>query len=159
MNIIGIIANASNVKGGTNPPFTAEDFKNIYPQFFDAEGLPLVPENVMEMYIQFAHSCVLAARYRDAWRICMALFIAHFLTLYMQSMAGGEQGADAQMVMAAGQTRGLVASKSVDGVSLSFDFSTALQDLNGWAAWKLTTYGVQFATQAKILTMGGMYVP
>lgn len=159
MNVISIIAGASNVRSGGNPPFTAEDFKTIYPQFFDEKGSPLVPAEVLDMYLQFAHSCLSAARYRDSWRVCMGLFIAHFLTLYMQAMLADGQDHNAQSVVNSGQTRGLAASKSVGGASISYDFSTAMQDLDGWAAWKLTTFGTQFATLAKILTMGGMYVP
>lgn len=159
MNVIGIISGASNIRGGENPPFTADDFKAVYPQFFGEDGAPLVPPEVLDMYVQFAHSCVSYARYRDAWRVCISLFIAHFLTLYMQSMLADGQDHNAQSVVNAGQTQGLAASKSVGGASISYDFTTAMQDLDGWAAWKLTTYGTQFATIAKILTMGGMYVP
>lgn len=156
-HIQNIIAGASNIKGGANPPFTADDFRNIYPQFFNADKTPLVPNEVMEMYIQFAHSCVSAARYRDAWKVGISLFIAHFISLYMQSMVDPDV-ANVQTVMSAARTKGLVASKSVDGVSVSYDFSSALSDLDGWAAWKLTNYGLQFATMAKIYAIGGMYV-
>lgn len=148
---------ASNVKGGSNPPFTADEFKKMYPQFF-GQDQQLIPEEVLEMFLQFAHSCVKKARYHGAWEYCISLFVAHFLTLYMQSMVDPEY-ADATSVIAAGQSKGLLASKSVEGVSYSYDFSTAMQDLDGWAAWKLTTYGTQFATMAKMYGMGGMAVP
>ena len=29
---------------------------------------------------------------------------------------------------------------------------------HGWAAWKLTTYGTQFATLARMVGKGGMYI-
>ena len=61
-------------------------------------------------------------------------------------------------VIKAAETKGLVASKSVDGVSVSYDFSTALSDLDGWADWKTTEYGIQFVTLAKNFMRGGMYV-
>ena len=51
----------------------------------------------------------------------------------------------------------MVTSESADGVSYSRDGS-ALNDLNGWAAFKMTTFGVQFATMAKLVGRGGMYV-
>jgi len=118
---------------------------------------PYVPIEVLEMYVEFAHACVNIARYRSAWKLCMGLFIAHFLTLYMQTFVDPEN-ASPQAVVAAGQTKGLMSSKSVDQVSASYDFSHVMQDLDGWAAWKLTAFGVQFATLAKAYGMGGMRV-
>lgn len=156
MNVNSIIAGASNIKGGDNPPFTVDDFKKIYPQFWKGKK-PLVPVEVIDMYVQLAAACVKKARYHDMWKHCMCLFVAHFLTLYMQTMVDPEF-ADARAVAAAGQTKGLMTSKSVDGVSASYDFSAVLQDLDGWAAWKLTAFGAQFATLAKAYGMGGMRV-
>ena len=86
----------------------------------------------------------------------MCLFISHFLTLYLQSKT--PEGSPENQVIAAGEARGLKASKAVDSVSVSYDFTTAMQDLDGWAAFKLTTYGTQFATLAKIYGMGAAYV-
>jgi hypothetical protein len=118
---------------------------------------PYAPEAVVEMYVKLADACVKASRYHEAWRMCMGLFVAHFLTLYMQAMADPDN-ATLQTVAAAGQSRGLTASKSVDGVSASYDFSAVMQDLDGWASWKLTAFGVQYATLAKAYGMGGMRV-
>lgn len=87
----------------------------------------------------------------------MGLFIAHFVTLYMRSMV--EPGSDAAQVLNAGQTKGLAASKSVGGVSVSYDFSQALQGIDGWAAWKSTEYGIQFATLAKMYAPRSIYIP
>ena len=82
-----IIAGAANIKGGDNPPFTADDLKEIYPQFWGADDKPLVPQAVMDMYIAFADSFVKETRYHDAWRVCMSLAIAHFLVLYLRTMS------------------------------------------------------------------------
>jgi len=131
-----------------------EEAKNNKDIEKDEEIRPLIPIEVIEMYIELAHSSIKQSRYRKAWKHCMCLFIAHFSTLYMQSMVTG----DATAVVHASQSRGLVSSKSVDGVSVSYDFSQ-MQDLEGFAAWKLTTYGVQLATFAKMYSKGGMYVP
>ena len=151
-----VINKASNIKGGTNPPFAADDFKKIYPHFYYADGICRVPEEVLDMYIEFAHACLKEKRYKKAWKMAMGLFVAHFLLLYMQSLVDPECAS--ATVIQAGQTKGLTTSKTVDGVSVSYDFSTALADLDGWASWKLTNYGVQLATLAKTYGMGGMYV-
>lgn len=152
-----IIAGAANIKGGDNPPFTADDFKAIYPQFWNAEGNPLVPQAVMDMYIAFVDSFVKVSRYHEAWKVCMCLAIAHFLVLYLRTISP-DPDSGAVGVIKAAETKGLVASKSVDSVSVSYDFSTALADLDGWADWKTTEYGIQFVTLAKNFMHGGMYV-
>lgn len=151
-----IINKASNIKGGDNPPFGVDEFKAIYPHFFGSACSEIIPDDVMNMYIEFANASLKEKRYKRAWKTVMSLFVAHFLTLYMQSVVDPESSAST--VIQAGQTKGLTSSKSVDGVSVSYDFATAVNDLQGWAQWKLTNYGVQLATLAKAYGMGGMYV-
>ncbi len=160
MNISLIIAGASNIKGGDNPPFTVEDFKTLYPHFFvvtENETEPLAPMAVIEACIRLADSSVKKSRYHEAWEICMGLFVAHFITLYLQTLSEPNGGANA--AAQAGLTKGIISSASVDGVSVSYDLNQSLADLDGWAAWKLTNYGVQLATFAKLFSMGGMYIP
>ena len=159
MNITAgqIIAGASNIRAGQNPPFTVDDFKAIYPQFWDSAGDSFVPYEVIEMYVGFAYSIVNIARYHESWIVCLCFVIAHFLILYMRTMTP-DPNDDALAVIKAAETRGLVASKSVDGVSVSYDYSTAISDLDGWAAWKTTEYGIQYLTLAKVYNLGGMRV-
>lgn len=152
-----IIAGASNIRAGENPPFTADNFKAIYPQFWDIDGAPLVPQAVLDMYIGFANSIVNIARYHESWEICLCLVIAHFLILYMRTVSPNPDGGAAAVIKSA-ETKGLVASKSVDGVSVSYDYSTAIADLDGWADWKTTEFGIQFLTLAKVYNLGGMRV-
>ena len=152
-----IIAGASNIRAGENPPFSIKDFKAVYPQFWAAEVKPLLPDAVIEKYVGFANAIVNIARFHESWKMCMCLVIAHFLILYLRVMSPNPDPT-AQDIIKAGETRGLVASKSVDSVSVSYDFSSALADLDGWAAWKTTEYGMQFLTIAKVYNLGGMRV-
>ncbi|WNF07262.1 DUF4054 domain-containing protein [Brevibacillus borstelensis] len=153
-NIIGI---ASNIRTGSNPPFTYDDFIAIYTQFGpDANGKTVVPQEIVQMYIDLANACIQEARWHAYWKVAMGWFVAHFLTLYVQGTADPNSGAAG--VLKAGESRGLVASKSVGDVSVSRDYSTIAGDLDGWAAWKLTTYGQQLATIGRIVGKGGMYV-
>jgi len=184
--IPAIIGIASNVRGGPNPPFGIMDFYAMYPQFFkvddenedectknrphetkisdetdepeepDNQPEPLIPLIMLQAYIDLAHACVKYSRFREAWKICMGLFIAHFITLYMQTMV--DPLGDAATVAKAGMAGGLMASKSVDGVSVSYDFSVITDDLEGWASWKETEYGRQLATWARMFSMAGMYI-
>ncbi|HBS58611.1 MAG TPA: DUF4054 domain-containing protein [Firmicutes bacterium] len=164
---VSLIAAASNIRSGDNPPYELADFYALYPAFGpretpaeDPEGEPivtyLVDPAIVGMYIGMADAIVKEARWRRQWKFAMGLFIAHFLTLYLQSLA--DANSTAAQVVAAGQTRGLVSSKSVGDVSVSYDFSTIAQGLDGWAAWNLTTYGMQYATLARMTGKGGMYV-
>jgi hypothetical protein len=161
------------LKNAPNPPYGIDEFKAVYPYFFTVQdedddtdpnaspdpfvSVPLIPVEVLEMYIVFAHSCVKIWRYHEGWKLCISLFIAHFVELYMRSMV--EPGSDAAQIVNAGQTKGLVASKSVDGVSVSYNFAQAAKGLEGWAEWMTTEYGAQFATLARMYSPRSIYIP
>lgn len=117
---------------------------------------PIIPVFIINMYIGLANNCVRQARWRSYWVVGMGWFIAHFLTLYLQSTTSATS--PASKVIAAGQARGLTTSKSVGDVSGGYDYNLIGQDLNGWAAWKLTVYGQQLATIGKLVGKGNMYV-
>ena len=148
--MIGIVSQASTIKKEEHPEYTKETFLLLYPQF---RGV--LPDAALDMYVDLGLSCVNYKRFNRMWKAAIGLFIAHFCTLYLQSMQ--PEGADASQVLASASSAGMVTSESADGVSYSRDGS-ALNDLNGWAAFKMTTFGVQFATMAKLVGRGGMYV-
>ena len=159
---MNIRAEASNVRPGSNPAYTLADFVAFYPQFGDATpippaltGVPLIPDAVIQAYIDLAAVCIMETRWHGLWKIATSWFIAHFCTLYLEALVHPDSGAAA--VISAGQARGIIASESASDVSASYDNSMAA-DLNGWAGWKLTTYGIQLATHARIVGMGGMMV-
>lgn len=149
----GLIANASNVVTGTNPDYTIDDFLAFFPQFTG-----LVDNSfVLDQFIAMANTVVLEARWFEQWKFGMALFIAHWLTLYLQSANGGPDATAAQVIGAA-QVRGLQTSKSVDSLSVSYDVNVLVQGIEGWGMWKSTSYGMQFITIARMLGKGGMYI-
>lgn len=148
--MIEIVSQASNIKKEEHPEYTKETFLLLYPQF---RGV--LPDAALDMYVDLGLSCVNYKRFNRMWKAAIGLFIAHFCTLYLQSMQ--PEGTDASQVLASASSAGMVTSESADGVSYSRDGS-ALNDLNGWAAFKMTTFGVQFATMAKLVGRGGMYV-
>ena len=148
--MIGIVSQASNIKKEEHPEYTKETFLLLYPQFRGS-----IPDAALDMYVDIGLSCVNYKRFNRMWKAAIGLFIAHFCTLYLQSMQ--PEGTDASQVLASASSAGMVTSESADGVSYSRDGS-ALNDLNGWAAFKMTTFGVQFATMAKLVGRGGMYV-
>jgi hypothetical protein len=147
----GLIGIASNIRVGSNPSFLISDFLMMYPQFGTS-----FPADILQMYVDLANAAIQQARWRSYWKPAMGWFIAHFCTIYLQGSANPASGAAA--ALAAGQAVGLNTSESVGDVSASIDYNTIAQDLDGWAAWKLTIYGQQLATIGKIVGKGGMYV-
>ena len=148
--VIGLAART----GEPNPSFDMMDFYALYPQFFtppEAAGddpVPIVPIAKMKMIIDLAHASITYAIFNEAWRECMGLFIAHNLTMYLKT-------ADDPL---AGQEIGLISSKSVDGVSVSYDNSAITDDLVGFGYLKETTYGVNLAFWVRMMSIGGLYV-
>ncbi|MGM9572346.1 MAG: DUF4054 domain-containing protein [bacterium] len=165
-NVYQIIANAGNIRTGGNPEYTAEDFLKMYPQFGvkrqsdDAEDNLLVtetvPNYVLEAWVKMAHASLHKNRYHDMWEIAMGLFIAHWLTLYLQTAADPED--QINKIISAGLAKGLQTSKSVGDVSVSYDFSLIGSDFDGWGTYGQTAFGQQFITIAKMSSLRGMVV-
>lgn len=158
VDVFGIIAAASNVKRGDNPPYTSADFLAVYPQFgkTDAEGTKIIPDTVIDAYVNFAHASLSKARYHDVWEMVMGLFIAHYLTLYLQTTASPDDPVG--KIISAGLAKGLTSSKSAGDLSLSYDFGSVTSDMDGWGTYKMTAFGQQLITIAKMYGIGGMVV-
>ena len=143
---------ASNIRDGENPAYTVADFRSAMPAY-TAE---IVPDGIIQGYIDAATAAVREARWHSLWREGMRLYIAHFVTLYLETP---DAVASRQQLANAGKITGNKTSKSVGQVSTSYDNgSQATGDLNGWGAFKLTTYGVQFATLARMVGKGAMLI-
>jgi len=146
-----LIANASNIRTGSNPAYVKSDFLAFYPQFTGN-----IDDAILDQFITMATNTVLQVRWHENWAMGMALFIAHFATLYLQTL--GPPNPTAAQVITAAQTRGLLVSESAGDISYNQDFSLLLSDLEGWANWKSTAYGLQFATMARMLGKANSYI-
>lgn len=113
---------------------------------------PLLPLAVLQLYINLASASIMYSRWKGTWPLAMALYVAHFATLWLQS-DGNPQTTPGQAVASALQT-GVLVSESADGVSAGFQ---ALSALDSWAAWGLTTYGAQLVTFARAVGAGAAY--
>lgn len=111
---------------------------------------PYVPIVVLNAYVFLASASLIQARWLSQWQIAMALFIAHWATLYLKSDGGASQ--TVQQVAAALAT-GIQVSKSVGDVSVSYQ---PVQGIASWGAWNLTSYGQQLATLARLVGSGPM---
>ena len=145
-----LITAASDVVTATNPAFTSENFLEFYPTFANK-----VPIAVIDAYLAIANATVLQARWHEAWSVGMCNFVAHFLTLYLQSQ-GGDATNSVNQLLGAGVAEGLLTSKAVGDVSASYDFSGI--DFPGWPGWKTTIYGRQFATMARLMAKAPTYI-
>lgn len=152
--VANIKAAASNIQRGTNPPYVVADFLNIFPQF-----RPELNENyemIISMFIEMADASLQYRRWNSKWRYGMSLYVAHFYTLYLETIAGRNNTIG--QVIANASPQFPKTAKSVGDVSVSFDVTTITNDLQGWGQWKSTTYGIQFASIAKLIGMGGCFV-
>lgn len=113
----------------------------------------LVPAIVLQTYINLASASLSQARWADSWRFAMALFVAHYMTLYLRSE--GNPGSTPGAIARSGLEAGIVVSSSAGDVSKTIEVPKGLED---FGAWTETEYGVQLATQAKIIGMGPMYI-
>jgi hypothetical protein len=152
INASQVITNASNLRTGDNPSYTAEMFLSLYPQFAPQN----TPTSVVQIYIDLANVSVKQSRWRGAWEIAMGLFVAHFVYLWVRDTSCVASGKDG--IISAGQAKGITTSESVDGVSYSADIGAIANDLEGFADWKSSAYGMQLATMAKMYGKGGMCV-
>jgi hypothetical protein len=114
---------------------------------------PYVPLAVVNAYINLASASLAQARWLDAWQIAMGWFVAHFATLYLRCQ--GDACSTPGQVAAAGLNVGITVSKSAGPVSQGLQL---VGGLDGWASWNQTQYGVQFATMAKVVGSGPVYV-
>lgn len=154
-----VFRGASNVILTDNPEFTRDDFSSIFPVFKFQDGTEVkqdeIPEEVFNLFYNMANKSLKYDRFKSVWKYCMCLYIAHYMTLYLMTQ-NGDPGA--QSALAGSLPRGIASSKSVDGLSISYDFMGAAEDLSGYGTWKYTIYGQQLATITKIYGHGGMWV-
>lgn len=145
------IYDASNLWSTTNPPYTSSDFYKFFPQF---EGK--LDEEIVNLYVTLADNSLSERRWGTAWRIGMANFIAHFCSIHIQNSLSAES--DVGQLISTANAKGLISSKSAGDVSVSYDFGSIMDDIKGYAQWKLTNYGIQFASFAKMVGKGGSYI-
>lgn len=149
-----LISIASNIKGIlSNPAYSKTDFLAFFPQFTGK-----VPDSVLDFYIRLANNSLSYSRWGDQWEMGMTLFVAHYITLYLQATAGLDANSPVQQVISNSLAQGLVASKSAGSLSKSYDYGSVNDDFAGYGTWKLTSFGQQFITIAKLIGKGGSYI-
>jgi len=114
-------------------------------------NLPLIPISVLNAYIYLASASLVQARWQEQWKMAMALFVAHYATLYAKS--DGDANSTVGQAASQGLSSGIQVAKSVGDVSVTYQ---PIQGLENWGAWNLTSYGQALATLAKVVGAGPM---
>lgn len=115
----------------------------------------LVPEGILNMFVDQANDNVLPSRWGSMWRYAAGLYTAHFAALYLKTWAPGSDNSG-QAAGSAAQP-GAVKSATMGDTSISYDNSAVTAGTEKWGAWNATQYGSQLVTMARLVGMGGMY--
>lgn len=145
-----ITAVGSNTITLSNPPTQNDTVLTVY-------ETPFMPIIVIKTYVMLALASVMSTRYFQSWPMMMALFVAHYSTLYMRTEEG-VPNITAQQVAVSGLTKGIIVSRSAGDVSARSDISN-MASYDEWGAWGETQYGELFITVARATNMGPVWVP
>ena len=150
----GVRAAAANI-GQSRGNYTAEQFQQDFPQFFNADGVSLVPETMLAEIINMANACVQPDKWLESWRYAVGLYVAHYATLYLRPYA--ESSPTAAQAAASGALVGVVKSATLGDSSVSYDTSALTKGTENWGDLNATTYGQMLANRAKLIGAAGSY--
>ena len=150
----GVRAAAANI-GQSRGNYTAEQFRQDFPQFFTPDGVSLVPETMLAEIINMANACVQPDKWLESWRYAVGLYVAHYATLYLRPYA--ESSPTAAQAAASGALVGIVKSATLGDSSVSYDTSAITQGTETWGDLNATTYGQMLANRAKLIGAAGSY--
>lgn len=124
---------------------TEAQFRATYPEFADPTRFGA---STIGMQIAFAGLRLNVDRWADMLDMGTGLFVAHHMALADRARATAAAGG------APGIVNGVVSSKTVDKVSVSYDVATvSLLDAGHWG---MTVYGIQFLQLSRMVGAGGI---
>lgn len=129
------------------PSITVADFRRNIPAFEDSS---IYQDEVITIWLQVATGLLNARRWGSLLPMGISWFVAHQLALDRQAQIVALRGG------VAGSGFGIVTSKSINGVSVSYN--NALSGLKDAGDWNLTIYGVRFLGFARMFGSGGMQI-
>lgn len=151
----GLKARAANI-GTAQGNYTVEEFHGDFPQFFTAQGIPLLPETMMQEIIDLANASIQPDKWLESWRMAVGLYVAHYVTIFLRSYSpSNESGAQAA---ASGALVGVVKSATLGDSSVTYDTSALTKGTEEWGDLNATTYGQLLASKAKLLGAAGTLV-
>lgn len=123
---------------------SVQQFRTDFPQF---SSDTLYPDPQVQFRLNLADIQLDQNRLGRLFPYLVELFVAHYLTL----QAGDNRSA--ALGRAGGSSSGIVSSKSVDKVSVSYDNSSTLNPAAGF--WNNTRYGAEFYQTICMFGAGG----
>lgn len=117
-------------------------FRTDFPEFADTARFP---DAMLTLWAGVGEQRISAERFDTLYGTAVALFAAHNLVLAVSNRLVAAQGG------VPGSTGGIISSKSVGDVSVSYDTGAAMEPNAGH--WNATTYGRQYIQLARL--MGG----
>lgn len=128
-------------------PVTADSFREVFAEFCDDA---VYTDEAIDFWLVTVRGQMNAGRWGAQQDFGAMLFVAHRLVLSARAQAAAAFG------LPPGGPTGPVTSKSVDGVSVSFDVSSTAEEDGGH--WNLTTYGQQYLRLARQMGTGPVQV-
>jgi hypothetical protein len=116
-------------------------------------GPPLVPLPVIMAYIALATASLVQARWCDTWALGIALYVAHFCTIYLRSE--GNCSSTRGQAATAGLKSGITVGLTAGGVSQTLK---AVPGIDDWAEWAETIYGARLVTFAQSIGAGPVLI-
>lgn len=151
----GVKSQASNIRRKKGN-YTTEMFKEDFPQFFNSEGLSLVPVSMLTAFINRANTSIQPDKWLDIWRYAAGLYIAHYSSMYLSTYA--ESSETPSQAARSGALMGVIKSATLGDSSVSYDTDTLTKATEDWGSLNATKYGQMLATEARLIGLGGTYV-
>lgn len=124
---------------------TVSSFRTDFPEF---ASTVTYPDASVAFWLAAAGKLLSVDRWAELLDLGTELFMAHNLALGARDQKAATAGG------IGGSSAGLVASKAVDKVSVSYD--TGAASIEGAGAWNLTTYGTRYIQLARLIGAGGV---
>jgi hypothetical protein len=123
----------------------APTFRTNFPEFADSARYPTP---LVTFWLGVGASLVNADRWGELSDVGVQLCTAHHLVISARDQATSAAGG------LPGQAAGMVSSKSVDKISVTYDTGAAMIDGAGF--WALSSYGVRYLSLARMFGAGGL---
>lgn len=127
---------------------TVAEFREMFPEFSEEN----FPDDIVTARLDLANHFFSESRYGDMRPHAMGLYAAHYLVLAKRD--GATDGSSFTGTGSGGT--GIIASKSVDGASVSYDVSSGAEE--GAGSWNLTRYGRELWQLIRLYGAGMMFV-
>lgn len=129
------------------PPITVAQFRQNVPAFADSS---VYQDEVVQLWLQFATALLNPRRWGNILPLGLSWFVAHQLALERQAQLVANRGG------IPGIGFGLIQSKSINGVSVSYNLN--LSEMKDGADYNLTIYGIRFLNFARMAGSGGVQI-